>query len=292
MARNEEKQLGRLNRLLLKQDKEEQEKKNPKRPRLDDLNSSEDIKKWIPSIKRDIDFCLKQSQVPCYPDSKIQECNSRIDSLRRQYWAFIRKLRHLDPSTGSIPWTDRHYTPKKRQHSPGHHYTDDETEKKQQCIANSSPGVTSPVSSSNGISHRSFNTPDRVISPVQTIPGLVDCSSDFSPISTPLLDNDTSYQTLYGYEPGPRVVMDGTTNPALNDQPLTFITKDISAVDDSLNGATEPVGEVFDQTERHLNDSTQDESLTYTNSESIGTVTGSKAASSLIPYSDSSDNND
>ncbi|KAI0242447.1 hypothetical protein LSAT2_013348 [Lamellibrachia satsuma] len=59
MARNEEKQYGRLNRLHLQQQREEQLKKKPPRPRLHTLNTVSDVKKWLPSITRDIDFSLK-----------------------------------------------------------------------------------------------------------------------------------------------------------------------------------------------------------------------------------------
>ncbi|XP_069127341.1 uncharacterized protein [Argopecten irradians] len=284
MARNEEKQLGRLNRLLLKQEKEEQEKKNPRRPKLDDLNSSEAIKKWIPSIKRDIDFCLKQSQVPCYPESKIQECNSKIDSLRRQYWAFVRKLRQLDPSTGSIPWTDRHYTPKKRQHSPEHQDTGDESDEKQQCIAKASPEIISPVSGSDRSSQGS------VTSTEQAKDDSVVNRANFSPISTPILDNDGAYQTLYGYEPVTHVLSDNIMNLPLNDQPLSFITRDTSVKQDSTNGVTltddNGLCQSDDDERRHLNDDA------YKNGDFTRTTSDHTASSSLIPYSDSSDDND
>ncbi|OWF40837.1 uncharacterized protein LOC110463295 [Mizuhopecten yessoensis] len=314
MARNEEKQLGRLNRLLLKQNKEEQEKKNPRRPRLDDLHSSEAIKKWIPSIKRDIDFFLKQSQVPCYPDSKIQECNSKIDFLRRQYWAFVRKLRQLDPSTRDTPWTERHYAAKKRQHSPTHQDTDEEIQKKQQCIDNSNSGVISPVytsSTTNPISRGSVTSLDKVVSPDETVPDVVDRYPDFRPICTPILDGDRLYQTLYGYQPTPCFIADGTVSLDLQDQPLIFCTKDNSVESNSINGMSVSVNDVFnsqlpcdDQTSTHLNDhngqdlsqDSGDSSIIPRtrnrdptgNSQSDNTMTNC----GFIPYSDSSDDND
>ncbi|XP_013392754.1 uncharacterized protein LOC106160643 [Lingula anatina] len=116
MARNEEKQFGRLNRLILQKEKEEQLKKNPPRPRLDTLNAPEEIKKWIPSLQKDIDFNLKQSQVPCYPESKIQEYKDNVNKYERLYKAFLKKLKTLDPtaSEGDAPWNDRPYSGKKR----------------------------------------------------------------------------------------------------------------------------------------------------------------------------------
>ncbi|XP_060078199.1 uncharacterized protein LOC132557695 [Ylistrum balloti] len=290
MARNEEKQLGRLNRLLLKQDKEEQEKKNPKRPRLEDLNSSDAIKKWIPSIKRDIDFCLKQSQVPCYPESKIQECNKKIDYLRHQYWAFVRKLRQLDPSTGSIPWTDRHYAPKKRQHSASHpHHTGDEIQNKQQCIDCSIPKANSVTDSiSNGL----ITSTDRIDSTDQTVLHTAEHKSNFCPISTPILDSDSSYQTMYGYEPV-CVITNATFDTDLNDQPLKFGSTEAPEGGDSVNSGSVPDlsrsdhCDSNDQARRHL---------VYRSSSAFceGNVSGEKTLSAcgLIPYSDTSDDDD
>lgn len=84
-------------------------RKNPKRPKLEALNSVEDIKHWIPSLKKDIDFHLKQLQVPCYPERKIAEINKKIDYLKNEYQAFTKKLRKLDPSLTDVPWTERSY---------------------------------------------------------------------------------------------------------------------------------------------------------------------------------------
>ncbi|KAK3089258.1 hypothetical protein FSP39_002146 [Pinctada imbricata] len=114
MARNEEKQLGRLNRLHLKKIHDDYEKKNPRRPKLETLSSTDDIRQWIPSIKKDIDFCLKQLQVPCYPERKIAEINVRITHLQGEYKAFVRKLREIDPKIKEIPWQDRPYQDRKR----------------------------------------------------------------------------------------------------------------------------------------------------------------------------------
>ncbi|XP_048759723.2 uncharacterized protein LOC125669296 isoform X2 [Ostrea edulis] len=86
-------------------------RKNPKRPKLETLHSVDDIKHWVPSLKKDIDFYLKQSQVPCYPERKIQEINKKINYLKHEYEAFVRKLEKLDPSMKDIPWTERSYQP-------------------------------------------------------------------------------------------------------------------------------------------------------------------------------------
>ncbi|XP_023232196.1 uncharacterized protein LOC111632075 [Centruroides sculpturatus] len=109
MARNEEKQYSRLNRLLLQQEREEYRKRNPKRPRLDNLNSVEEIKEWLPSIKRDLDFSLKQSEVTCYSEQKISEIQSNILQLEREFKSFVRKSKRLNPEMNCIPWTNRPY---------------------------------------------------------------------------------------------------------------------------------------------------------------------------------------
>ncbi|XP_067143760.1 uncharacterized protein [Centruroides vittatus] len=109
MARNEEKQYSRLNRLLLQQEREEYRKRNPKRPRLDNLNSVEEIKEWLPSIKRDLDFNLKQSEVTCYSEKKISEIQSNILQLEREFKSFVRKSKRLNPEMNCIPWTNRPY---------------------------------------------------------------------------------------------------------------------------------------------------------------------------------------
>ena len=53
-------------------------------------------------------------EVPCYPEHTIAEFNKRIDSLRGEYKAFIRKIRQLEPDLQVTPWTDRPYAKRKR----------------------------------------------------------------------------------------------------------------------------------------------------------------------------------
>ncbi|XP_054710946.1 uncharacterized protein LOC129220539 [Uloborus diversus] len=114
MARNHEKHYGRLNRLFLLKEKEEFEKANPTRPKLDLLNTPEEIQKWIPSIKKDIDFYLKKSKVTCYSDQQIEDCNLKIVQLEKEFKAFIRKIKKLTPGVlDVIPWTSRPYKRKK-----------------------------------------------------------------------------------------------------------------------------------------------------------------------------------
>lgn len=111
MARNEEKQQGRLNRLWLQKEREEGRLKDvhEKRPKLSSLNSVSSVKKWIPSIKNEIEYCLQQSQLPHYPERKIAEFHLQIEGLEKEYKRFITKLRVLDPSFKDKPWTPRAY---------------------------------------------------------------------------------------------------------------------------------------------------------------------------------------
>ncbi|XP_029939883.1 uncharacterized protein LOC115382308 [Salarias fasciatus] len=111
MARNEEKQQGRLNRLWLQKEREEGRLKDvhEKRPRLSSLNSASSVKKWIPSIKKDIEYYLQQSQLSHYPERKIAEFHLQIETLEKEYKSFVSKLRVLDPSCKHKPWTPRAY---------------------------------------------------------------------------------------------------------------------------------------------------------------------------------------
>ncbi|KAM8930123.1 uncharacterized protein RCH25_006043 [Pelodytes ibericus] len=115
MARNEEKQLGRLNRLWLQKEKEEGHIKDigSYRPRLSALNTASNVKKWIPSIKNEMNYYLEQSQLCHYSERKIAEFQDKIDGLRKEYQSFLWKLRKLDPSCKEHPWKLRGYTRKR-----------------------------------------------------------------------------------------------------------------------------------------------------------------------------------
>ncbi|XP_037106260.1 uncharacterized protein si:dkey-86e18.1 isoform X1 [Syngnathus acus] len=111
MARNEEKQQGRLNRLWLQKEREEGRLKDvqERRPKLCTLNSASSVKKWIPSIKKDMEYYLQQSQLAHYPERKIKEFQLKIEALEREYKSFLTKLRVLDPTCKHKPWTPRAY---------------------------------------------------------------------------------------------------------------------------------------------------------------------------------------
>ncbi|KAM5148799.1 uncharacterized protein ACMZJ9_012344 [Mantella aurantiaca] len=115
MARNEEKQLGRLNRLWLQRERDEGRVKqiSRNRPKLGALHSATDVKKWIPSIKHEIEYYLEQSQLSHYSERKIEEFQGKIEALKKEYQSFLWKLRRLDPSCKEHPWKPRGYTRKR-----------------------------------------------------------------------------------------------------------------------------------------------------------------------------------
>ncbi|XP_069498179.1 uncharacterized protein [Ambystoma mexicanum] len=116
MARNQEKQLGRLNRLWLEKERQDGHLKDlhVTRPRLSTLNSATEVKKWIPSIKKEIEYYLEQSQLSHYSERKIQEFEEHIEELRKDYQSHLWKLRRLDPSCKEHPWKLRGYTRKRQ----------------------------------------------------------------------------------------------------------------------------------------------------------------------------------
>lgn len=81
-----------------------------RRPKLSTLNSASSVKKWIPSIKSEIEYYLQQSQLSHYPERKIAEFQLCIQDLEKEYKRFITKLRAIDPSCKHKPWTPRAYT--------------------------------------------------------------------------------------------------------------------------------------------------------------------------------------
>ncbi|KAF0042342.1 uncharacterized protein si:dkey-86e18.1 isoform X1 [Scophthalmus maximus] len=111
MARNEEKQQGKLNRLWLQKEREEGRLRDvhERRPKLSTLHSASSVRKWIPCIKKEIEYCLQQSQLSHYPERKIAEFQLHIEALEKEYKRFTARLRVLDPSCKHKPWTPRAY---------------------------------------------------------------------------------------------------------------------------------------------------------------------------------------
>ncbi|XP_067678877.1 uncharacterized protein [Haliotis asinina] len=172
MARNEEKQLARLNRFYLQKDKEEYLKKNPPRPKLDTLSTAADIQKWLPSIKKEIEFCVKQSMVTCYPEGTVKEFLSRVDKLKGEYRAFLRRLHEVNPNLQATPWTDRPYAGQKR-----------------------GAGQQSDEPSDAGVDA-----------------GTARKKSAFQPITTPILDSDHNFRREYGHVECPLIVYSVNTD--------------------------------------------------------------------------------
>ncbi|XP_078352845.1 uncharacterized protein LOC144637658 [Oculina patagonica] len=117
MARNCEKKLIGLNRLWLAKQQKEELEKNPKRPHLRSLNSATEVKRWIPGIKREMDYCLDQisgARQHRYPDTKIKEFENKVEELENEYKRFVKKVYELDPSTTGVPWQPRGYVSKRK----------------------------------------------------------------------------------------------------------------------------------------------------------------------------------
>ncbi|KAH9490878.1 hypothetical protein Btru_034172 [Bulinus truncatus] len=186
MARNEEKQLARLNRFYLQQQKEEQLKKRPPRPRLEALKTVNEIKKWLPSIMKDIEFYVSQMEVSCYPARQIEEFEQRLNHLRGEYKAFVHKIRQLEPDIDATPWTDRPYAGKQRK----------------------------------------LHSDNADVCAQQAMVEVLGCSVLDRPqtvtlLDTPVLHNDSFYKTCYGYVTPHEPVSD-TVDPDLQSKPLDF----------------------------------------------------------------------
>lgn len=118
MARNAEKNLCGLNRYVLAKRGEGKSTKKAVRPSIHSLTSAEGAKKWIPNIKKEIDYCLRQIECATrrnYSDQMVKEFEERVERLEREHWRFVHKVRELDPSTPGVPWQGREYAAKRAQ---------------------------------------------------------------------------------------------------------------------------------------------------------------------------------
>ena len=124
MARNSEKNLSRLNRYVLAKERQTKPMKSgsfkSSRPPLKALKSVEEVKRWMPDITKEIDYCL--SQIECsvrrnYSDKMVEEFEERVENLQKEYKSFISRVYQLDPSTKGVPWKAREYVPQ-RSHRP------------------------------------------------------------------------------------------------------------------------------------------------------------------------------
>lgn len=122
MARNCEKNLCGLNRYVLAKRGEGKSGKKPARPPIRFLTSAEEAKKWIPSIKKEIDYCLRQIECATkrnYSDEMVKEFEERVERLEKEHWRFVHKVRELDPTTVGVPWQGREYATKRLQQQSG-----------------------------------------------------------------------------------------------------------------------------------------------------------------------------
>ena len=122
MARNSEKNYSRLNRYVLAKERETKPVKSGSfknsRPPLKALKSVEEVKRWMPNITKEIDYCL--SQIECsvrrnYSDKMVEEFEERVENLQKEYKSFISRVYQLDPSTKGVPWKAREYVPRRSQ---------------------------------------------------------------------------------------------------------------------------------------------------------------------------------
>ncbi|XP_065917451.1 uncharacterized protein [Dysidea avara] len=146
MARNHEKQYGALNRYVLAK---EREKLPSRRPPLHVLTKVEDVKKWIPDIKREMEYTIQQMTCKDYSEQKIEAIKERLERLKREYRGFVQKVYTLDPTTDAIPWNSRAYSRKRRPLTDQHVVEDtkrilvEETAERNKCVDEKKEEVTS-----------------------------------------------------------------------------------------------------------------------------------------------------
>lgn len=115
MARNCEKHNVGLNRVFLEQ--QWNREKELKRPPLHTLNTAADVRKWIPSIKKDIEYFLRQlsgARGHDYQRSKYEEFENCVKELEKEYKQFVKKVFELDPNQPGIPWQPKGYISKRK----------------------------------------------------------------------------------------------------------------------------------------------------------------------------------
>uniref|UniRef100_A0A672KAW2 Si:dkey-86e18.1 n=1 Tax=Sinocyclocheilus grahami TaxID=75366 RepID=A0A672KAW2_SINGR len=118
MARNEEKPFGKLNLLWLQKEREGGRIKDVhvSKPKLATLNSVAAVKKWMPSIKKQIEYYLQPLIILSTrgENRKIDEFCQHIEELETEYKHFLKKLCSLDPTCKHKHWEPRAYA-KRRQ---------------------------------------------------------------------------------------------------------------------------------------------------------------------------------
>lgn len=117
MARNCEKHFVGLNRVFLDEQWKRDEER--KRPSLNRLTTAEEVRKWIPSIKKDIDYYLRQlsgARKHDYTETKLKEFEEKVEQLERDHKRFVNKVYQLDPAQKSkgVPWEAKAYVSKRK----------------------------------------------------------------------------------------------------------------------------------------------------------------------------------
>lgn len=120
-----------------------------------------------------------------------------------------------------------------------------------------------------------------------------DLCGDFRPISTPILQEDDAYQTLYGYEPP--IVMDSHVNSDLQDRPLTFVTKQCSSGENTSSVTVLQHSSSSHTDNTGTSNQSRSDDLHPNPDDDVGHTTGLSSPGDkpepslgLIPYSDSS----
>lgn len=115
MARNCEKHFVGLNRVFLNEQWKREEERT--RPLLHTLTTAAEVRKWIPSIKKDMDYCLRQlsgARKHDYQEKKLVEFEQRVVQLEREHKRFVDKVFQLDPTQQGVPWEAKAYCSKRK----------------------------------------------------------------------------------------------------------------------------------------------------------------------------------
>lgn len=84
------------------------------------LRTGSNIKHSLSLIKEEMEYCLKQSQVPCYTDSKTDVYRHRIKQLESEYKAILWEVRKRVSVTEGGPSSSQAYKQKELRCVPTH----------------------------------------------------------------------------------------------------------------------------------------------------------------------------
>ena len=115
MSRNSEKHFVGLNRVFLNE--QWAKEKSMKRPELNQLKTADEVRKWIPSIKKDLEYYLQQlsgARKHKYTDKKLNEFEKKVAWLEKEHKHFVKKVFELDPNQQGVPWEPKSYSTKRK----------------------------------------------------------------------------------------------------------------------------------------------------------------------------------